>query len=115
MLGDPELMRKTADVWMAEKLRADNHMAYLGRGTAKERIARLIASIMDRIAARGVQDARTIDIPLRQHQIADVTGLTPVHVNKVMGEMRRSGMIEIKGRSLTVQRPAEFDRLAQPR
>jgi CRP/FNR family transcriptional regulator, anaerobic regulatory protein len=56
-----------------------------------------------------------MDFPLRQHHIADATGLTPVHVSKVLTEFRRSGLINISDRSLTVLDPVGFRRIAQMR
>jgi CRP/FNR family transcriptional regulator len=44
----------------------------------------------------------TMEFPLRQHHIADATGLTPVHVSKVLSELRRRGLVEISDRTLTV-------------
>jgi CRP-like cAMP-binding protein len=35
-------------------------------------------------------DPVELDFPLRQRHIADATGLTPVHVSKVLSEFRRS-------------------------
>ena len=57
----------------------------------------------------------TIDFPLRQHHVADATGLTAVHVSKVLSEFRRNGLIEISDRSLTILKPAEFQRIATMR
>jgi CRP-like cAMP-binding protein len=56
-----------------------------------------------------------MEFPLRQHHVADATGLTPVHVSKVLSEFRRDGLIEIGERSLTILRVAEFQRLATMR
>jgi len=56
-----------------------------------------------------------MDFPLRQHHIADATGLTAVHVSKALSEFRRSHLIEINDRSLTILRPAEFQRIATTR
>jgi CRP-like cAMP-binding protein len=61
-----------------------------------------------------VQD-QTMDFPLRQHHVADATGLTAVHVSKVLSEFRRRGLIEISDRSLTVLNAGEFQRVATMR
>ena len=55
---------------------------------------------------------QTFDFPLRQRHIADATGLTPVHVSKVLGELQRAGLIEINGRSLTILNGPELQRVA---
>ena len=50
--------------------------------------------------------------PLRQQHIADATGLTPVHVSRVIGKFRQAGLMEIKGRSLRILDIAELRRIA---
>jgi CRP/FNR family transcriptional regulator len=87
------------------------------RRTADERIARLILNLAERLSERGMVQSATmeIDFPLRQHHIADATGLTPVHVSKVLTEFRRSGLINISDRALTIVDPVAFRRVAQMR
>ena len=53
-----------------------------------------------------------MEFPLRQRHIADATGLTPVHVSKMMGEFQRNGLIEISSRSLTILNETELYRIA---
>jgi len=112
---DPELIEKVAKIWIDRKLRAQQLAVDLGRRTADERIARLIMSLRERLAARGMVQDQTMDSPLRQHHVADATGLTAVHVSKVLSEFRRRGLIEISDRSLTILNPAEFQRVATMR
>jgi CRP/FNR family transcriptional regulator len=73
--------------------------------------------LIERLSQRGMLrgDAIEFDFPLRQHHIADATGLTPVHVSKVLTEFRRRGLISINERSMTVLDLAEFRRIAQMR
>ena len=84
----------------------------LGRRTADERIARLILNLAPRLAKRGMANGPAMDFPLRQRHIADATGLTPVHVSKVLGEFQRAGLIEISSRSLTIINETELRRAA---
>ena len=86
--------------------------ADLGRRTADERIARLILRLSSRLAKRGMLQGQAMDFPLRQHQIADATGLTPVHVSRVLSNFRRKGLIDINGRSLTILNATELSRVA---
>ena len=74
----------------------------LGHKNAEQRIARLILGLMERQNARNMVHDGCFEFPLRQQHIADATGLTVVHVNRVIGGMRRLGVIEIKGRALSV-------------
>lgn len=112
---DPDLIEKIARVWNDRKLQTQQLAVDLGRRTADERIARLILNLRDRLAGRGMVQDQTMDFPLRQHHVADATGLTDVHVSKVLSEFRRRGLIEISDRSLTILNPAEFQRIATMR
>ena len=101
---EPEMLDKFSKAWVDEKARADQLIVDLGRRTANERIARLILGLFDRLEKRGMVRSQPLEFefPLRQHHIADATGLTPVHVSKVLTELRRSQVINISERSLTI-------------
>jgi CRP/FNR family transcriptional regulator, anaerobic regulatory protein len=112
---DLELTERIAKIWGDRKLQAQQLAVDLGRRTADERIARLILSLRDRLAARDRVQDQTMDFPLRQHHVADATGLTAVHVSKVLSDFRRRGLIDISDRSLTILNPPEFQRIATMR
>jgi CRP/FNR family transcriptional regulator len=102
LLKSPRLFDTLFKLWIDEKDRADQLAADLGQRTANERVARLILNLLDRLARRGLAHHHTIDFPLRQHHIADATGLTTVHVNRVTSAFRRAGLIETNERTLTI-------------
>jgi CRP/FNR family transcriptional regulator len=106
------LRERVINIWSEDKAQADQLSLDLGRRTANERIARTIIDLMERLAKRGMAKHDAMEFPLRQHHIADATGLTPVHVSKVLSEFRRSGLIEINDRLLTILDPAGFRRVA---
>jgi CRP-like cAMP-binding protein len=113
----PQLLEKLSRAWIEEKTRSDELIVDLGRRTADERIARLILNLVDRLVKRDMAriDPLEVDFPLRQHHIADATGLTPVHVSKVLSEFRRNSLIRISERSLAILDPAGFRRIANTR
>lgn len=113
LFKSPDLMDKLSKIWSEERIQFDQMALDLGRRTADERIARLIINIADRLAKRGMRNGNTMDFPLRQRHIADATGLTPVHVSKVVGEFQRAGMFEIRGRALTIFDEEELRRAAE--
>ncbi|MGF7152205.1 CRP-like cAMP-binding protein [Sphingomonas zeicaulis] len=95
---------------MFERLsRRGNCVAMLGRKTAIERLAHLLADIFARMRRVGLTRGDTCDFPLTQNDLADLAGLTPVHVNRVLQEMRQRDLIALRHRSL---RLPDFDRLA---
>jgi len=74
----------------------------LGRRTALERLAHLFCELFIRLRATGLTDGNTCAFPITQIELADATGLTSVHVNRTLKEMRAAGLIILKGRQLTV-------------
>jgi CRP/FNR family transcriptional regulator len=107
-----DLLERLARIWSEERMQADQLALALGRRTADERIARLILNLADKLAKRGMTNGQTMEFPLRQRHIADATGLTPVHVSKVLGEFQRAGLIEIGNRRLTIVSATELRRVA---
>ena len=120
LFKNPEMFDKLSRAWIEEKDRADQLIVDLGRRTADERIARLILNLAERLSQRRMTrttetSAVEMEFPLRQHHIADATGLTPVHVSKVLSEFRRGGLIKISDRSLTILDGVGFRRVAHMR
>lgn len=74
----------------------------LGRKTAVERVAELLADLRQRLRA----GSDPVVIPLTQRDIADVVGLTPVHVNRVLQDLRKQGVVKQQGRTLVVANKA---------
>lgn len=74
----------------------------VGQRTAYERIAHLLCEMIFRLRAVGLSDGSSCDFPLTQVDLADATGLTAVHVNRTLQELRRDGLIELHARRLAV-------------
>ena len=47
-----------------------------------------------RLTAYGVQPSGTYELPMTQEQLADATGLTAVHVNRVLQSLQRDGLLD---------------------
>jgi CRP-like cAMP-binding protein len=74
----------------------------VGRRSATARIAHMLCEFVTRCEAAGLGSASHMILPLTQDYIADATGLTSVHVNRVMRQLRNEGMIEGSGRSFRI-------------
>jgi CRP-like cAMP-binding protein len=108
------LFERLTKMWAEESERADQLALDLGRRRADERVARFILNLADRLYKRGMAYGEAMDFPLRQRHIADATGLTAVHVSKVLGEFQRLGMIKIHERSLMIVDEQELRRVGAP-
>jgi CRP-like cAMP-binding protein len=74
----------------------------VGRRDSISRISHLLCELAHRLEEAGLASDFRYDIPMTQEQLADCTGLTPVHVNRVLKELARLGLIEREKRSLTI-------------
>jgi len=74
----------------------------LGQRTALERMAHLFCEIFFRLRIAGLTRKESCDFPLTQADLADATGLSKVHVNRTLQELRSAGLIVLKGKMLAV-------------
>lgn len=74
----------------------------LGQRTASERMAHLFCEILVRLRLAGLTQADSCEFPLTQADLADATGLSKVHVNRTLQELRSAGLIVLKGKTLVV-------------
>lgn len=84
----------------------------LGRKSAVERISSLMVEFMDRMKVAGRSQSDRFPMPLTQSEIGDVVGLTPIHVNRVMKDLKNRGIIEARSRFVTVRDQAELRAIA---
>jgi CRP-like cAMP-binding protein len=82
----------------------------VGRRDSISRISHLLCEFALRLEAAGLATDHRYEMPMTQEQIADCTGLTPVHVNRVLKELGRMGLIDREKRSVAI---VEWDRLQQ--
>lgn len=79
----------------------------LGRQTAYERIAHLFMELDYRLGVRGLSINDSFPMPLTQETLADAAGLSVVHVNRTLQQMRHEGRIELaRGRLAILDRAA---------
>ncbi|HEU0098970.1 MAG TPA: Crp/Fnr family transcriptional regulator [Allosphingosinicella sp.] len=80
----------------------------VGRRDSISRLSHLLCEIALRLEEAGLAVDRRYELPMTQEQLADCTGLTPVHVNRVLKELGRMGLIARDKRSVEI---LEWDRL----
>lgn len=74
----------------------------VGRRDSRTRIAHLLCELAFRLEKIGAGPDGTFEFPLTQEQLADATGLTPVHTNRTLQALRKAGLIQLTGRSLKI-------------
>lgn len=87
-----------------------NQLIRVGRQSAYARVAHLFLELHERLATVGIANGDTIGLPLTQEIMADALGLSIVHLNRTLQQLRRDGLIALKGGVLRLLAP---DRLAE--
>lgn len=77
-------------------------MVGLGRREALSRIAHLICEMYLRMQVIGLTDGFSFRFPVKQVDLADATGLSDVHVNRTLQELRRRGLLSLAKGDLTI-------------
>ena len=83
-----------------------DHIVRLGRHTAYERMAHLFLELRWRLAAVGLGGEHKFPMPLTQEALADALGLSIVHVNRTLQQLRREGLLEVRGGWAELYKPA---------
>lgn len=75
---------------------AQNHLLLLDRATAEERLLHLLLDLRGRLAVDGVGDGNRFPLPLNQQEIGEMTGMTGIYVNRLLGRLVRDGRLEMQ-------------------
>ena len=92
LIEDPGLTRK---LWFSTLLDAAVHRAWLfrlGRLDAVGRVAHFLCEMNARLVSAGLSDGRRFPLGITQVDLAEICGMTSVHVNRVMRQLREDGL-----------------------
>lgn len=89
-----------------------DHMVRIGRLTAKERVLNLLLELHDRLNAIGLVKEGAFRLPLTQEMFADALGLSVVHINRTLQQLRREGLIVVRRGSVTLSQRHKLAALA---
>lgn len=90
--------------WLAarEERMLDENLLSIGRRSALERAAYLIAFLYQRALTVGLGNGRRVSLPITQQHVADTLGLSIVHTNKTLRKLASRDLIRWQGRSCEV-------------
>lgn len=80
----------------------------LGRQNARARLAHMLCELGVRMEIAGLGSRHSFEMAISQEQLADATGLTPVHVNRSLQRLRGEGLIGAQSHRFEI---LEWDRL----
>lgn len=99
-------------VAQAEQVSLTDRLASLGRTSAKARIAALLMDILTRLRFYNRNISNVISLRLTQEEIGDATGLTAVHVNRMIRALVEDGMIARSNGNIVVLDEKGLSRIA---
>lgn len=84
----------------------------MGRRASVERVAHLMCELYLRARNIGLTEETNLEVPLSQAMLADSLGMTPVHLNRVLKQLRLHGAMTLKRGSLTITDPLKLAQIA---
>ena len=85
----------------------------IGRRSAAAHMAHLICELFHRLEVVGHTDGQSFRLPLTQAELGDTLGLSTVHVNRIVQELRGEGLITWRGERLTINDYQRLKALAE--
>lgn len=102
----PEIGLRLAWLTSRDRSLAFSHLTNIGRRSSRERVAHLLLELFIRNRAHWPgHRIEEMHLPLTQEHIGDATGLTAVHVNRVLRDLREQGIVEFHYRRLRILDP----------
>ena len=100
VLSRPRIGRAVIEMSLIESSILREWVVNVGRRNARARIAHILCEFAVRLEQRGLTTDHGFELPLTQEQLADATGLTSVHVNRVLKTLETEGLITRKRRQI---------------
>jgi CRP-like cAMP-binding protein len=121
-LADAALMNAGVDPALAQAAIADaqrereqrllDQIVRIGRLTAKERVLNLLVELHDRLDAVGLVRNGAFRLPVTQELFADALGLSVVHINRTLQQMRREGLVSFEAGDIQLNKRGALAQLA---
>lgn len=102
--------------WFLTNIDAAIHREWLlslGQRSALSHMAHLFCEMCTRLDVIGLVDDGEFDFPLTQGEVAECLGLTTVHANRTVQELRRRGLIELANRRVRILDRRKLEALAE--
>jgi CRP-like cAMP-binding protein len=108
----PALTRALWWSTLVEEAIAREWILNVGQRNALERTAHLFCELLYRFRAVGLNQGLSCTLPLTQVELAETLGLSPVHVNRTLQELRRQKLITLDDGTLTIQNLQALEELS---
>ena len=103
-----------AILWAASRDEAMliEHLVSVGRRSAVERVAHCLLELRQRLQLVGLASETEFQCPLTQYDLADALGLSPIHVNRVLRQLREQDLLTLKSHTAIFHNIAGLIRLS---
>ncbi len=88
------------------------HLVNIGRRTAQERMAHFFLELAERLKLVGLATETQFEHPLNQSLIADVLGLSDIHVNRVLRQLREQDLLTVREGKVSIHDLSGLRKLA---
>lgn len=86
---------------LKERVFLMDRLTSVARTNAVQRLAAFLVNVYQRLKLVGLEE-QEFELPLSQHELADVIGITPVHANRTWSQLERTGLIRRQGKIVTL-------------
>lgn len=103
-------------LWFSTMLDASIHREWimsLGRRSAIARVAHLFCEMYVRFDVVNMTDDFTFPLPITQNDLAEIVGVTSVHVNRVLKDLREMGVVTFRAGKVSVHDFARVREIAE--
>jgi CRP-like cAMP-binding protein len=94
VLSEPNVSRAVLVSTLVESSIFREWALNIGRRDSRSRIAHLLCEFAYRLSIQGLDPSGDYELPITQEQLADATGLTAVHVNRVLKGLQSEGLLD---------------------
>lgn len=102
LIANPRINRGLWWMTLVDEGTLREWLVSMGQRDAAEQMAHVFCELHLRLRSVGLAEDDSFDLPGTQEDLADLMGITPVHVNRTLAVLRDKGLIEITGRRLGI-------------
>ena len=100
--GHPRINRALWWATLVDEATLREWLVSMGRREADAQMAHLFCELLVRLQTVGLATEDGFELPVTQDELGDTLGLSAVHVNRVLQQLRRDGLITFEGKRLTI-------------
>ncbi|QKC98580.1 Crp/Fnr family transcriptional regulator [Mesorhizobium sp. NZP2298] len=109
----PNLAKAFISIALIEQATLRVWLAYMGRHEKSTHLAHLFCELHARLRRVDLVGDHSFDLPLTHEVLADATGMSGVHLNRVLQQMRQDGLITLHKHHLEILQPQRLRELAE--